>query len=207
MAEAESATSIGFRCKCGTVEGRLLDASARTGDHIACHCKDCRAFVSYLDANEEILFAKTGTALFNTSGSKLRVERGLEQLRCIHLTDKPTLRWFAGCCNTPLFNTNANNKLPFFDLLTATADSDRVEGQLGPITGHLFAENAENGGVGLRRLSLPGLVRMVLPRIMADVVRGRRRANPLFDDRTLKPITEPHHLTPEERERAYAPVS
>ena len=207
MAEAAPEPSIGFRCRCGTVEGRLLDASARTGDHIACHCKDCRAFVSYLDADEHIFFGETGTALFNTSGSKLRIESGLDQLRCIHLTDKPTLRWFARCCNTPLFNTNANNKLPFFDLLTATAESDRVAGQLGPINGHFFAENAPNNGAGLRRLSLLGLVRMVMPRMIGDVVKGRRRGNPLFDDRTLEPIAEPHRLTPEERERAYARVA
>ena len=206
MGDVKTATDLPFRCECGQVRGHLENVGLRQGDHIACHCEDCRAFVAYLDAGETTLFATTGTALFNTRGSKLHIDRGLNHLRCIHLTDKPTMRWFAACCNTPLFNTNANNKLPFFDLLTARAERDRVDRQLGPITGHLFAQHAPNAGAGLRRLSLLGLVRMILPRMIAEVVSRKRRANPLFESRTLKPIVEPHRLTPQERERVYAKV-
>jgi hypothetical protein len=109
----------------------------------------------------------------------------------MHLTAKPTLRWYADCCATPMFNTYKTGRIPYVTTLVANCDPDRRESLLGPPIGHLFTEEATGDVSRLKRLSMFKLMRRFSRRMLTDLISGDRRRNPLFDPATLEPIAPP----------------
>ena len=103
-------------CKCGAVKGRVDGAAVKSGNRLICCCHDCQAFVESLGAGEDALDAHGGTDIFQTSPSSVKIEQGIDQIRCLKLTEKGTDRWYAGCCNTPIGNTRGAG-LPFVGLI------------------------------------------------------------------------------------------
>src|SRR3546814_13709220 len=83
------------------------------------------------------------------SSDLLRLDTGRDQLACVHLTDKPMLRWYAACCRLPLFNSHANGKLPFFTAQFVACDPATRDRLIGPPRGHLFLQE----GVEIGRAS------------------------------------------------------
>jgi len=189
---------LNFACACGTIAGTIHRAAPDQGDHVVCHCRDCQAFSAFLGTADRILDDAGGTALYQSRCARLEVERGSERLACLHLTDKPTLRWYAICCNTPLFNTYATGRIPFVTTILANCDAAGRE-RLGPPLGHLFLEDAPGSTEGLKPLSMTTLMRRFLVRMVKDYVSGDRRRNPLFDPKMLQPVATPRRLTPEQR--------
>lgn len=192
------ATDLSFACDCATVTGAMRVASGE-GDYVVCHCTDCQNLTRHLD-HEQLLDAHGGTALYQTRCARMRIDTGRDQLACLHLTDAPTLRWYAACCPTPLFNTFKNGKLPFITILTAACDPARRAEAFGPPRGHLFTQDAIGDASGLPKLGTPTLMRRFFIRAIKDLVSGDRRRSPLFDAKTLEPIATPHRLTAEERQ-------
>lgn len=74
--------------------------------------------------------------------SKLIITEGSQYLRSLRLTPKGLIRWYAGCCNTPVGNT-LSAKLPFIGVIEAfiSANED-VESKLGPVRGSVFVKSA-----------------------------------------------------------------
>ena len=126
------------------------------------------------------------------------LNRGKDRLACLHLTEKPTLRWYAGCCKTPLFNTFANGKLPYTTILLANCD-DQGRAALGEPLGHMFLKDAPNDTPGLEPMSIWPLVFDSVRRIALDIMSGARRGNPIFHPETLEPFPTPYRLDPAER--------
>lgn len=124
----------------------------------------------------------------------MRLSRGREKLACLHLTEKPTLRWYAACCNTPMFNTYANGSVPYITTLVANCDGERAAAILGPAIGHLFLKEAIGDPGNVPRMSMPALLRRFFPRMIKDLMSGDRRRCELFDAITLKPIAKPTRL-------------
>jgi hypothetical protein len=154
-----------------------------------CHCTDCQRFAWRLGAQDRILNASGGTALYQTRCARVRLTGGHDLLASLHLTEKPTLRWYAACCRTPMFNTYATGRVPYVTVLVANLDP-RWTGVLGPVTGHLFVDEA-TGPVPGPAMSMTRLLLRFLPRMLADIVSGDRRRCPLFDSSTLQPIAAP----------------
>lgn len=193
-----------FSCRCGSVAGMLISPGPRVGDHVVCHCTDCQAFAERLDAVDRVLDANGGTALYQGRCATMRITKGRDRLACFHLTEKPTLRWYSGCCDTPMFNTYRNGRIPYITTVVANCDADRRDELLGPPIGHLFTDEA-TGDVGhLRRLSMARLMQRFLRRMVADVVMGGRRRAALFDPATLEPIAPPARPAPRTDRRAGA---
>jgi hypothetical protein len=96
---------LSFSCRCGSVAGILIKPGPSVGDHVVCHCTDCQAFAKRLNAEDRILDLHAGTALYQGRCATMRLLGGRDLLACLHLTQKPTLRWYARCCDTPMFNT------------------------------------------------------------------------------------------------------
>ena len=192
------ATDLSFACDCATVTGAMRVASGE-GDYVVCHCTDCQNLTRHLD-HEQLLDAHGGTALYQTRCARMRIDTGRDELACLHLTDAPTLRWYAACCRTPLFNTFKNGKLPFITILTAACDPGRRDQAFGPLRGHLFTQDAIGDASQLPKMSMVTLMRRFFARAIKDLVSGDRRRSPLFDAKTLEPIATPHRLTAEERQ-------
>ncbi|MBJ7501291.1 MAG: hypothetical protein JHC57_16160 [Sphingopyxis sp.] len=191
------ASDLSFACDCGTVTGAMRVVPGE-GDHVVCHCTDCQNLTHHL-GHAHLLDAHGGTPLYQTRCARMRIDSGRERLACLHLTDAPTLRWYAACCRTPLFNTFRNGKLPFITILTAACDPARRAEAFGQPRGHLFTQDAIGDAGHLPKMGTPTLMRRFFVRAIRDIVSGDRRRSALFDAKTLEPIATPHRLTGEER--------
>jgi hypothetical protein len=195
-----SAAELHFACACGQVAGVLFDVGPGKGDHIVCHCRDCQNFTRYLGAADRVLQSHGGTDLYQGRCAKMRLSQGADRLACLHLTDAPTLRWYASCCRTPMFNTYANGRVPYLTAVLANFDPDQANAALGPAIGHLFLPDDLGDVPGMPRMAMATLMRRFFGRLVRDLVSGDRRRSPLFDPKTLAPISVPHRLTMAERD-------
>jgi hypothetical protein len=146
-----SPTEVGFSCRCGGIAGRLTHVDPDKGTHVRCHCADCRR------ANAHFGIPGTredGVGLWQTTPDKVKIDEGAVNLRLMRLSPRGLLRWYAGCCDTPLFNTMATPKVPFVGVLT-----DRLAdtAPLGPVIAEGFVEGPDgksrhvHGGRVIRR--------------------------------------------------------
>ncbi|HEY0596906.1 DUF6151 family protein [Sphingopyxis sp.] len=191
-------SDLSFACDCGTVSGMLLDVGADQGDHVVCHCGDCQDLTHHL-GHAHILDQHGGTPLYQTRCARMRIDSGRDSLACLHLTDGPTLRWYAACCRLPLFNSYKNGKLPFITIQLAACDP-ATRDRVGPLRGHLFTKDGIGDTSGLPEMTMFTLMRRFFWRAIKDIVSGDRRRSALFDAATLEPVATPHRLTGEERQ-------
>ncbi len=195
-------TDIPIRCICGSFEARLERAGARYGNRVVCYCESCQEFARYLGRENEVLNEHGGSDIYQVSPGRLRILEGSDKLACVHLTEKPTLRWYTSCCNTPLGNTLASNRLPFIGLLTNSIDATDTPGGLdeliGPVRAHVNGSGARGDTTDLgisdsAPLSLYlGFIRLVL----GAKLSGDYRKSPLFDPETGKPVVKPTRRDP-----------
>ncbi|KQZ60961.1 hypothetical protein ASD67_16870 [Sphingopyxis sp. Root1497] len=193
-------SDLAFACQCGTVSGTLLDVGPGQGDHVICHCTDCQDLTRHLGHASHVLDAHGGSALYQSRCARMRLTSGRDRLACVHLTDKPTLRWYATCCNMPVFNSYANGKIPYITTQLAACDPATRAALVGPPLGHLFTHDGIGDTSALPRMSMGQLMRRFFPRMIKDMLSGDRRRCELFDAKTLQPIAEPRRLTAEERQ-------
>jgi hypothetical protein len=197
---AAKTSGLAFSCQCGRVTGHIERAIATEGDHIVCHCTDCRDLVRHLGQDARVLDQFGGTALFQSRCARVRLETGLDQLACLHMTTAKTLRWYAACCSSPLFNTYANGRVPYVTTILANCNAADIRQLLGTPIGHLFTKEATSDASALPQLSMAGLMRRFLVRMIKDMVSGDRRRSMLFDPQTLAPIATPRYLTAAEQQ-------
>ncbi len=192
-------SDLPFACTCGTITGTLIDVGPDQGDYVICHCTDCQGLTHYLDHADRVLDAHGGTSLYQSRCARMTIRSGREQLSCVHLTDKPTLRWYAACCRMPLFNSYRNGRIPYITTQLAACDPAMRDRLTGPPLGHLFTEDGIGDTSALPNMSMGRLMRRFFPRMIRDMLSGDRRRCELFDAKTLEPIATPHRLTTEER--------
>lgn len=102
--------SRSLTCSCGAMEWTIADTAP--GTHVACYCADCQAYAAHLGASG-MLDAQGGTEIFQTVPHHVTVTRGKDRLAALRLTPKGLLRWYAGCCGTPVANTLNGPGMPF----------------------------------------------------------------------------------------------
>jgi len=113
-----------LRCRCGTVSGWVKEP--RSANRVVCYCKDCQAFAYFLGQENQILDERGGSDVIQILPKNLSFTQGIEALKCMRLTEKGLLRWYASCCNTPIGNTLANYKISFIGLVhSCLENSDR----------------------------------------------------------------------------------
>lgn len=121
---------IALSCRCGNLAGRL-DLPSGKFLHLACYCRDCQAFARHLDADPPLLDEHGGTTVVATSWANLRIERGIDHLGGVRLTENGIARWFSRCCHTPVGNTLAAPRLPYVGIPTAfIADAPTAIGEV-----------------------------------------------------------------------------
>ncbi len=198
------ANTLPIRCHCGSVR-----ASADIDHHhtrrAVCYCRDCRMFAHFLERADAILDRHGGTEVVQMSQGRLRLEAGRDRLACMRLSPGGLLRWYAGCCRTPIGNIPANRHLPYLGLVDACIDyqasGDTPESLLGPIDCRVNAHDPE-----VRRMYVdahegipPGTLVRVASRVLGWRLRGDHHHSPFFDPTSGLPITEPRILTANER--------
>lgn len=195
-------TDIPIRCSCGKLQGKLRGASPRSGNHVICHCKDCQNFARYLGRADDVLDKWGGTEVYQASPGRLELTSGVDQLACVHLTEQPTLRWYANCCKTPLGNTLATNKLPFIGLIHAALDASAFPGGLdsviGPVRARVNGSDAtgNTSEIKLYKSAPFGVYLRFFKVLLASKFSGNYRKSPLFDPATGRPVVKPIRSAP-----------
>jgi len=74
-------------------------------------------FAHHLGRSDDVLDEQGGTEVLQTAPGAVSFSAGKEEIRCISLKEGGLLRWYAGCCNSPVCNTPPNFKMPFVGLI------------------------------------------------------------------------------------------
>jgi Family of unknown function (DUF6151) len=188
------------RCRCGRIEGAVASAAPLT--RVACYCRDCQAYAHALGQANAVLDPFGGTEIVSTIQQHLRFMRGTDQLACMRLSPRGTLRWYARCCDTPIANMAPNPRLSYLglvhtclgngaDTLDAAFGSDRVvvntKHAKGPVATSSFR-------------TLAAFARIVAPVVWARLDGGWKKS-PFFQP-DGQPIVRPNVVSLEARERA-----
>jgi hypothetical protein len=173
-----------------------LDVFEGSGMHLVCYCDDCRAYAHAI-GRADILDENGGTELFPTTPSRVSFASGMEQVQCLRLSDRGMLRWYSGCCSTPIANTMTGSSAPFVSIFRVFMDIDD-DSVLGPIT-RVQARFAL--GVPPPDAERSASVRTMLRTVrflLGAWLRGQHEPNPLFPDG--RPVVTPRVLTTAERD-------
>ncbi|WP_227285052.1 DUF6151 family protein [Boseongicola sp. H5] len=187
-------SDLRFSCTCGALTGHLVEASPRAGAHVICHCEDCRRTLAYYNIP---LPADEGVGLFQTNPDNIRIDTGRRYLGLMRLSPRGLFRWYATCCNTPLFNSSTRPRFPFSSVLTRNmVDTD----PLGPVVGQVF-KRGPNGKT--RHQGMGRLVAGMMLRTGSALVTGKWRQTPFFNIETGEPVATPV-IAPKDAGRAHS---
>lgn len=197
--------NVPLKCSCDKLQGVAKILSSEQGRRIICLCDDCQAFAHYLGHAKSVLDENGGTEILQILPANLEINQGIENLRCLRLSDKGMLRWYTGCCNTPIANTAPYSKMPYagvvHSILDFADDAKSREAALGPVRARI------QGKFGIGKLpegthqKAPlGLILRIIAFLVGGLLRGKHAPSPFFDRRTGKPIVEPYVLSANERE-------
>jgi len=150
-----------------------------------------------------VLDAAGGTDIFQMPTGRLQLTAGTEAVRCLRLSAKGLLRWYADCCRTPIGNT-VGPRVPVVGLIhsfmRADAGARSLNDALGAPLCRIYAGSAS--GPLPRDAPPPASFELSARRASAILGwwwRGLARPNPFFDAETGAPLAAPRVLTPSER--------
>jgi hypothetical protein len=190
-----------LRCRCGTVRGELLRPEHTL--HAVCYCRDCQAYAHALGDAATILDDAGGTEVIATQAGNVRFTAGTESLACLSLTERGLLRWYAGCCRTPIANTPRDMRLSYAGVMHNCLASSRTElaATFGPVRMRVNTKRAHGP------VEKPGVQQWLAllrigPGLLWSRLTGGWRATPFFDAAQRRPVVEPRVLSMAEREQA-----
>ena len=182
-------------CECGALQG-LVEAPG-TALRARCYCRDCRAFARFLGAAERVLDTQGGTNVLATVPRRVQFTRGVEHLRCMSLSDQGLLRWYSGCCRTPIGNTPRDPKVSYVGLIDTCLPGMPANRQSVRVAVHT---QSAHGRVEYSRLAMILGTLRIAGRVMAARLGGGYRQNPFFRPGSAEPLVAPQVVSPEERE-------
>jgi hypothetical protein len=182
------------------VRGVARGAAPSNVNHCFCYCDDCQAFAHYLGRPDDVLDSHGGTEITQMSPAGVSFTAGADKIAAIRLTPKGLVRWYAGCCNTPIGNTMAASGVPVIGVVHAFIAAPSAA--LGPVRGRGFAKSAKGGAAAVPKDGSPDVVMVarVLAKLLRWRLRGDHKRSALFDAATGKPLVEPRVLGEAERE-------
>lgn len=183
-----------FACSCGKVRGRLMNISKGAGTQLRCHCSDCRRAALWLGQPDEA----EGITYYQTTPDRVQFDAGADQLAAIAWKTPKLVRWYAQCCNAPLFNTLNSPKWAFASLSVARL-SDPAP--LGPVVAEAFVTGPDGK---TKHINMAGFMAGFVKRVVWGRLSGGWRKTPFFDA-TGAPVAPVRHLTRDDRATANLP--
>jgi hypothetical protein len=188
-----------LQCRCGTVKGWISDTPS--ANRVVCYCRDCQAFARFLGQESETLDAQGGSDVVQTLPKNVTFTQGTEALACVRLTEKGMVRWYAGCCKTPIGNTLENYTISFVGLLHNCLETPTwpLQNSFGAVRTYANPQ----GAIGRPQPKAKGMGATIwwfVKTILKARVNGDYKRTPFFRDG--KPITSPRVLSSAERETA-----
>ena len=186
-----------IQCNCGMVQGHI--AAAGICNRVICYCKDCQAFANHLKRASSIrqqpaiMDKNGGTEIIQMSPSRIKIIAGNEQIKCLRLTEKGLLRWYADCCNTPLGNTIPNYKISFVGLIHSCMKVDSFDESFGRIRARISTSGAifTSGTTSLKSYGGFRTISLFIIIALSNRLNGKYKNTPFFQDNgepTAKPI-------------------
>jgi Family of unknown function (DUF6151) len=182
-----------LQCQCGTIKGSV--ETLKGANRVICYCRDCQAFAHFLGRQAEILDDRGGSDVIQTLPKHVTISRGIEALACMRLTSKGLLRWYAGCCKTPIGNTLSTPKISFIGLLHSclTHSDTSLDDAFGPVRAWVNT----NGAKGSTKPKVVGRAKTIgwfIRTTLRARIDGDYRHTPLFLTGTQVPIVAPRVL-------------
>lgn len=191
---------VPFACRCGQLHGQILSVAPNRGNRLTCYCSSCQTAASVL-GDGAALDAHGGTDVFQTVPSRVQITAGAEHLACLRLSPKGLLRFYASCCDAPLFTMPNQPRFALAGLnMGRIADADKA--QFGPTTGAYSTKGAIDPPTGLRDHGLARAGLGASARALAALLRRDSWA-PFFDAQGQ--IAPPLRVLTLEERRAHTP--
>jgi hypothetical protein len=189
-------------CRCGHARGVASNVSPSGGLRFVCYCKDCQAFAHFLD-RADVLDAAGGTDIFHMPPGRVTLTAGRDALSCLRLSDK-VLRWYTGCCRTPIANTPAAPGFPVIGMVHSFMSHEGAGRSRDEVLGPPLCRIYEGSATGPLPPDAPsppsvGVFARRASKLLGWGMRGLGRPTPFFDDRTGLPCAVPRVLTQSER--------
>jgi Family of unknown function (DUF6151) len=193
-----------LRCRCGHVRGVASEVSPHSGFRIVCNCKDCQAFVRFLD-RPDVLDTAGGTDIFQMPAGHVRLTTGTNTVRCLRLSTRGVFRWYTDCCRTPIANTAASARFPVAALIHSFIDPEASSRFRDDVLGPPLCRIYERSAAGPLPPAAPaprsfGLFVHRASMILGWWMRGLARPSAFFEDDANAPRSVPRVLTPSERD-------
>lgn len=190
-----------LRCGCGAIQGHIERSPSAV--RAVCYCRDCQAYARFLGTSR-VTDESGGTEVVAFAANHLRFTAGLDALACASLSERGILRWYAGCCNTPIANTPRDPRIAYVGVVHSCVDAGppKLEDSFGPLRIAVNTNSARGRVRSTPVASTFGVARLVLS-LAAARLGGAYRTNPFFESDLQTPIRPVHVLTAAERERAY----
>jgi len=179
-------------CRCGAVQGTASNITPGSGNRVVCCCSGCQSFARSLGREQDVLDQFGGTDLYQTSQSQVRIHQGADQLKSKRMTPKGVLRWYTGCCNTPVGNT-VSAAVPFVGIVGDFLKVEDRDRDLGPVLAHVQLQHAKGQPDypnGAQKFPL-GITLRIARKMLAWKISGKHRPSPFFGD-DGKPVSEPN---------------
>jgi hypothetical protein len=189
-----------LQCLCGTIKG-FVDEPQRA-NRAVCYCRDCQAFAHFLGKSDEILDELGGSEVIQVLPKNVTFTQGTEALACMRLTGKGLLRWYAGCCNTPIGNTLDNFKISFIGLVHTCLETPgrSLDDSFGPVRVWVNTKGAK-GNPKPKTVGIGTTILWFLANVAKARIDGSYKQTPLFLVDKGTPIVSPRVLSPEELAR------
>ena len=144
-----------------------------------------------------------GIEIVQVASGNVSLSKGLGNVKALRLTKRGVIRFYAGCCGTPLFSTAPAESWPVSGMPVAVLDADAAarERVFGPIEFVPFKSGML--GTAPKRKGVLRQMARVLGQMKAAKRMGRA-GSPVWKDG--RPIVEPVLITEAERARAYRPA-
>lgn len=169
-----------FQCRCGKLQGEIAQPAPAL--RAVCYCRDCQAYAHLLGEPQRVLDAQGGTDIVAMQSSNVRLTAGQEWLACLSLSPRGLLRWYAGCCRTPIANTPRDWKLPYAGMVHSCLERPQpIEPSFPAVQLQVNTGSAHGPVPRVGKLSgMARLARLML-RLLAARARGAYRQTPFFD--------------------------
>lgn len=177
-----------FQCGCGRLRGvvRLQQRPVRG----VCYCNDCQAYARLTGQEALTLDASGGTEVVATQARCVVIQAGKDWLRCHSLSDVGLLRWYAGCCGTPIANTLRNRNMPYVGVHhRCLGPAAAREAAFGRVSMHVNRSSARAPVAALRLRKFAALARFV-PALLLGRMTGSYRQSAFFNGRG-EPVSPP----------------
>ena len=198
-------TSHPIRCQCGAFEAEVSDPEL--GTRAVCYCRDCQAFAHFLGLPKGMLDSLGGTDIVAVRPRTVTFRRGIENLACMSLSPKGTLRWYTSCCRTPIGNTPRDYRQSHVGLIHSCLELSGagVDDSFGPVRMRVNVHGAKGKPDTSPRLAFALAVLRYLSSLAWSRLSGMYRVNPFFGPGG-SPRVEPQVPGPSEKAALFSGV-